>query len=299
LKPVPLIEKFDYDYRSEGKSMSKPLVSTSREGPVLVIRLCSPGNRNSMTMELREQLGDAVELAERDRAVRTVYLTGEGPTFCSGGDLKMLQTACDPWPVHRRFRNLSRWLTPLITLDKPVVVGVRGTAVGGGMGLALTGDILILGESAKFMSGFFRLGVVPDIGTMYHLPRLIGMARAKNFLFSGATMSAQEALALGLAAKVVPDEQVDAAGLAEATRLAEGPAEVMGLAKTLMARSFETTLSDMLAFEGLGQVLAMSSPEFREGMSAALERRPADFVRAAAGKSIESDPDDSSQAPAA
>jgi 2-(1,2-epoxy-1,2-dihydrophenyl)acetyl-CoA isomerase len=190
----------------------------------------------------------------------------------------MLQTVCDPWPVHRRFRNLSRWLIPLITLDKPVVVGVRGQAVGGGMGLALTGDIVISGEGAKFMSGFFRIGTVPDIGMMYHLPRLIGMARAKNFLFSGATMSPQEALQLGLVAKVVADDEVDAAGLAEAKRLAEGPAEVMGLAKTLMARSFETSLQDMFAFEGFGQVLAMSNPEFREGLAAAIDKRRPDFV---------------------
>jgi len=262
--------------------MSSQMVSTEREGAVLVIRLNSPENRNSLTTELREQLGEAVGLAERDRSVRAVFLTGEGPTFCSGGDLRMLQTASDPWPVHRRFRGLSRWLTPLITLDKPVVVGVRGHAVGGGMGLALTGDVVIAGEGAKFISGFFRLGAVPDIGTMYHLPRLIGMARAKNFLFSGATMSAQEALELGIVAKVVADDQVEAAGLEQAARLASGPAEVMGLAKSLMARSFETSLADMFAFEGFGQVLAMSNPEFREGLSAALEGRRADFARAAA-----------------
>jgi 2-(1,2-epoxy-1,2-dihydrophenyl)acetyl-CoA isomerase len=269
------------------KRVSKQLVTTATEGSVLVIRLSSPENRNSLTTELRQQLGDAVEVAERDRAVRAVFLTGEGPTFCSGGDLRMLQNECDPWPVHRRFRNLSRWLTPLITLDKPVVVGVRGHAVGGGMGLALTGDILIAGEGAKLVSGFFRLGVVPDVGTMYHLPRLIGMARAKNFLFSGATWSAQEALELGLVAKVVPDDEVETVGLAEAARIAAGPAEVMGLAKRLMARSFETSLADMLAFEGFGQALAMSNPEFREGLSAALENRRADFLRAAAGQSNE------------
>lgn len=223
--------------------------------------------------------------AERDRAVRSVFLTSDGPTFCSGGDLKMLQAACDPWSVHRRFRNLSRWLTPLITLDKPVVVGVRGHAVGGGMGSALPGDVLVAGEGAKFISGFFHVGTVPDIGTMYHLPRLIGMARAKNFLFGGATMSAQEALGLGLVAKVVPDDQVDVAGLNEAARLADGPAEVMGLAKTLMARSFETTLADMFSFEGFGAVLAMSNPEFREGVAAVIESRRPDFVGAAADSS--------------
>ena len=260
--------------------MTNQLVSTTTEGAVLVIRLCSPENRNSLTTELREQLGDAVEKAERDRSVRSVLLTADGPTFCSGGDLKMLQTASDPWPVHRRFRNLSRWLTPLITLDKPVVIGVRGAAVGGGLGLALTGDMLVAGENAKFISGFFKLGALPDIGTMYHLPRLIGMARAKNFLFSGATMSAAEALELGLVAKVVPDDQVEEVSLAEAVRLASGPSEVMGLAKTLMARSYETSLHEMFAYEGLGQALAMSSAEFREGLNAALEKRHADFAGA-------------------
>jgi 2-(1,2-epoxy-1,2-dihydrophenyl)acetyl-CoA isomerase len=262
--------------------MSNQLVTATKDGPVLVVRLNSPENRNSLTTELRQQLGNAVDLATRDYDVRSVLLTAEGPTFCSGGDLKMLQREHDPWTVHRRFRNLNRWLVPLIALEKPVVIGVRGAAVGGGMGLALTGDVMIAGESAKFMAGFFRIGTIPDVGIMYHLPRLIGMAHAKNFIFANGTFTAARALELGLAAKVVPDDQVEAAGLAEARRLAEGPAEVMGLAKSLMARSFETSLHDMFAFEGLGAVLAQSSPEFEEGLGAALESRKSDFVKAAA-----------------
>ena len=268
--------------------MGKELVKTEREGAILVIRLNSPATRNSLNMEMREQIGHAAEVAERDPSIRSVVLTGEGPTFCSGGDFKTLQAACDPWPVHRRFRFASRWLIPLTTLDKPVVVGVRGHAVGGGLGLALSGDVLIAGESTKFISGFFRVGTVPDIGTMYQLPRLIGMARAKNLLFGGASMPAREALELGLVAKVVPDADVEAAAMAEAARLAKGPAEVMGLAKILMARSFETSLTDMSAFEGFGQVLAMSNPEFREGLAAAMAGREPDFVaavQAAAGPS--------------
>lgn len=262
--------------------MAQELVVTKRDGAVLIIQLANPKNRNSLTMEMREQLSAAVDTADADTGVRSVFLTGEGPTFCSGGDLNHLQTACDPWPVHRRFRNLGQWLIPLITLNKPVVIGVNGHAVGGGMGLALTGDIVIAGESAQFMSGFFRLGAIPDIAIMYHLPRLIGMARTKNFLFGGESFSAQQAADLGLVSKVVSDSDLYETGLLEAKRLADGPAEVMGLAKTIMARSFETSLHDMLAFEGLGQALAMSNPEFREGLSALLARRPADFTGAAA-----------------
>jgi len=262
--------------------MSQQVVKVTQDGPVLVVRLSSPENRNSLTADLRRQLGEAVERAEGDPSVRTVFLTGDGPTFCSGGDFKMLQKQCDPWPAHRRFRNLSRWLLPLISLDKPVVVGVRGPAVGGGMGLALTGDVVIAGESAKFMAGFFRIGTIPDVGMMYHLPRLIGMARAKNFLFSNGTMTAAEALELGLVAKVVPDAELESAALAEARRLAEGPAEIMGLAKTLMARSFETSMHEMFAYEGLGAALAYSNPEFREGLAAAIDKRKADFAGVAA-----------------
>lgn len=262
--------------------MSEKLVKVEQEGPVLIVRLASPETRNSLTMELRRELGNAIQQADEDPTVRSVYLTGEGPTFCAGGDLRMLQTAIDPWPVHKRFRDFSNWLTPLITLCKPVVVGVRGHAVGGGMGLALAGDVIIAGESAKLMSGFFRLGTVPDIGMMYHLPRLIGMAKAKKFLFNNATMLPDEALALGLVAQVVADDAVDAAGMAEALRLAQGPAEVMGLAKTMLAKSFETSLHDMLALEGFGQVLAMSNPEFREGIDALVNKRSADFVSVAA-----------------
>ena len=260
--------------------MTETLIETQHDDGVLIIKLANPASRNSLTMEMRQQLGDAIAQVESDSSIRSVFLTGEGPTFCSGGDLHHLKTACDPWPVHRRFKNLSRWLMPLIALDKPVVIGVNGHAVGGGMGLALTGDVVLAGESASFMSGFFRLGAVPDIAIMYHLPRLIGMARAKNFLFQGQTFTAAQAEELGIVARVVADDKLYEAGLEEAKRLARGPAEVMGLAKTLLARSFETSLHDMIAFEGFGQALAMSNPEFREGLNALIERRPADFLKA-------------------
>jgi len=258
--------------------MADKLIECVRDESVLIIKLVNQKSRNSLTMEMREQLGEVIQQADDDRSIRSVFLTGEGPTFCSGGDLHHLKTACDPWPVHRRFRKLSRWLTPLINLEKPVVVGVNGHAVGGGMGLAITGDIIVASDNATFVSGFFRLGAVPDIAIMYHLPRLIGMARAKKFLFEGETFTAQQAADLGLVSKVVSSEQLFETGLKEAKRLAEGPAEVMGLAKTLLARSFENSLSEMIAFEGFGQALAMSNPEFREGLSAFIERRPADFI---------------------
>lgn len=255
-------------------------VKTKQEGAVLSIRLSNSKTRNSLTTNLREQLGEAVKFAEIDASIRSVYLTGDGESFCSGGDFQMLKTHSDPWSVHYRFKNLQHWLSPLITLSKPVVIGVRGHAVGGGMGLALSGDMIIAGESARFISGFFRIGAIPDIGMMYHLPRMIGMARAKDFLFNNKSFSALDARELGLVSEVVPDHQVDDRGIELATKLAEGPIEVMSLAKSIMARSFETSLHDMFALEGFAQALAMSSSEFREGLDAVINKRPANFARA-------------------
>ena len=261
----------------------RQLVATERKGAVLIIRLVDKETRNSLTNEFREQLGAAVAQAQSDDQVRSVYLTSSGPTFCSGGNLRALKTGdSDSWTTHRRFRRMTQWLFPLLWLDKPVIVGVNGHAVGGGMGLALTGDLVIAAESAKFMAGFFRLGVIPDVGMMYHLPRLIGMARAKQFLFGRGELSARQAEAWGLVAQVFPDDRLEAEGLAEAERLAAGPTDAMGLAKGLMARSFETSMLDMFAYEGLGQILAFASPEFSEGLDALINRRKPNFP--AAGK---------------
>lgn len=261
--------------------MKEKHVQVTRHGAVLIIRFINEKSRNSMTAEFRSQLRDALDLAAQDERVRAVYITGQGAAFCAGGDLHMLKNACDPWSVHRRFRALGSWFLSFLQFEKPVVVGVNGYAVGGGMGVALAGDIIIAAESAKFVSGYFRLGVVPDIGMMYTLPRLIGLARAKRFLFGNQTLTAREAFDIGLVARVVPDDQLDKECLKQARQFAMGPAIVIGLSKLLMSRTFETGLNEMFLIEGLGQALGMSSHEFREGLSAMLERRPADFVNAA------------------
>lgn len=258
-----------------------PHVETERDGPVLVIRLNNPEARNALSREMRYSLRDIVRETQDDRTVRAVYLTGKGETFCSGGDLHMLANARKPWEVHRRFRHANTLLPPLMTLDRPVVCGVRGWAVGGGMGLALMADLIIASESARFMAGFFRIGTVPDFLTLFTLPRLIGLARTRNFLLMNETLSARQAAELGLAAKMVKDEELEQECLAVAHRLAEGPAEVMGVSKLMLLKSFESTIDDLMLYENLGQVLAMSGVEFAEGLDALRSGRQADQLQAA------------------
>ncbi len=262
----------------EMKKPYKKMLDVSRDEAVQIVRLTHEETRNSLSNPMRVALAKALQQAAEDDRIRALYLTGSGSTFCSGGNLNALKELNNPWDVHRRFRSLGAWLMPFLHFEKPVVVGLNGHAVGGGMGLALAGDILIAAQSAKFISGFFRLGVIPDVAMMYTLPRLVGLARAKNFLFSNATLTAQQALEIGLVSEVVEDDRLDDVCLAKAHQLAAGPAQVIGLAKLLMARSFETGLNDMFLLEGLGQSLAMSSEEFREGLNALLEKRPARFM---------------------
>lgn len=258
-----------------------PHLETERQDSVLIIRLANEAARNSLTREIRFSLREVTREIQDDYSIRAIYLTGKGESFCAGGDLRMLTGSRTPFESHRRFRHASTYFPQFLALDRPVVCGVRGVAIGGGLGLALMADTIVAGESAKFMAGFFRLGVVPDCLTLFTLPRLIGLARAREFFYSNTTWDAQEALAKGIVSRVVADADVDAEGIALAHKYAQGPAEVMGLAKTIMLKSFESSLSEIMDYEDYAQVLAQSGPEFGEGLAALIEKRSPDYQAAA------------------
>jgi len=259
---------------------STQAVTTEMHGNVREIRFSNDETRNSMTQMMRDQLEAALDLAIEDAETRVVYLTGSGRSFCAGGDLPTLKKTHDSWSTHRRFLATASWLGKLLRMPKPIVVGVNGYAVGGGLGIALTGDIIIAAESARFRAGWFRLGVMPDIGAMYLLPRLVGMAQAKNLIFSNAEWSASRALELGVVKSVVADASLDEAGLEQAQMLSQGPVEAMGLTRWIMGRSFESSFDDMSAFENLGQSLNFASEAFEEGIDAITASRTPDFVAA-------------------
>lgn len=256
------------------------VVSTTMHGSVREIRFANESSRNSMTAQMREQFESAIDLAIEDTQTRVIYLTGSGRAFCAGGDLPTLKKTHDPWSTHRRFLAAASWLGKLMRMHKPLVVGVNGFAVGGGLGIALTGDIIIAAESARFRSGWFSLGVMPDIGAMYLLPRLVGMAQAKNLIYSNSEWNAQEAFERGLVKAVVPDDELDREAIAQAQQLADGPVEAMGLTRWIMGRSFESSFEDMAAFENLGQSLNFASAAFDEGINAVTASRTPDFKSA-------------------
>ena len=239
------------------------LVQVSRKGAVQVIRLVDEATRNALTDGLRTELSEALRTAAADPRVRAIYLTGSGKSFCSGGDLKGLRAMRAPLDIHNRFRKLGAWLVPLLQIEKPVVVGLNGYAVGGGMGLALVGDVVVAARSARFIPAFFELGIVPDVSLLYTLPRLIGLARTKRFLLDNEPWSAQRALEMGLVSEVVDDADLDRTCMDLAERYAQKPPAGIALTKLLLGRTFENSADDMFLYEGLGQAVAMFTEEFQ------------------------------------
>jgi len=257
------------------------VIETGRHGRVGIIRLVNERGRNSLTNPMRQGLSSTFAEMSADPDIRAIYLTGKGSAFCAGGDLGMMQEEGDAWSSHQRFRRTAPWLTELLRFPKPVVVGVNGVTVGGGIGIALVGDVVYAGEQrGKFIAGFMRLGLLPDIGMMYTLPRLVGMARARAFVYGSETWSAQQAADAGLIAGAVADDDLEARCLERSEEMAALPIEGFSLAKWIMGRSFETGLDEMMTYENLGQSLAYSTEAMREGLAALIARRPADFAAA-------------------
>lgn len=256
-------------------------VSLEHRGAVGIIRLTNPEKLNALTYRMREEFVRAFYSLLSDSSVRSIYITGEGRGFCAGGDLKILREENDSWSSYRRLSKTSQWLTDLFDCPKPIVVGVNGLTVGGGIGLTMAGDIVYAAEEhASFMSGFMRLGLVPDFGMMYHLPRRVGLTRAKAFIYSDEKWTAQQAVHYGLVTEAVPAADLEELCLKHAQALAQGPVEGFELTKRFLNTTYETTLQEMMTHEGLAQSVVHSTLSAREGIAAVSERRVPDFVAA-------------------
>jgi len=233
---------------------------------------------NALNLQLKAELSAALsEVASRPE-VRCVLLTGAGRAFCAGGDITEMDP--DRRPVENRRRMLSLlWdvCMPLARSEKPVVAAVNGHAHGAGCSLVMACDIVIAARSAEFSLAFARLGLIPDSGALYFLPRLVGVSRAKELVLTARRFSADEACQIGMVHRVVDDDVLMATALEQARALAAGPSVALGLAKRLLDQAPTLSLDDMMELESYGQALAMSTDDHREGVHAFLEKRPPRF----------------------
>ena len=250
---------------------------TSVTGGVLTMTLNRPHVLNAITPELLDSLGDALRSAGADDAIRAVVITGSGRGFCSGQDLRYAAQSgnLDVQTILRD--HYAPAIRLMRTLEKPIIAAVNGVAAGAGFSLALAADFRIAAESATFVQAFVRIGLVPDMGSTYFLPRLIGMARATELAMLGDMVPASRALDLGLVNAVVPDGRLAGEAAELAARLARGPRSI-GLIKRALEPSLTNELEAQLEVEATVQGEATTTADFFEGVGAFLGKRTAQFT---------------------
>lgn len=250
------------------------ILLTRDDSGVAVITLNRPEALNALNNQLRAELAVAIAEVRDDVGVRALVVTGAGRAFCAGGDLKwMVENRPTTVQVYDRMRTLHRWLTALVTMDKPTVAAVNGVAAGAGVNLALACDLVIASETARFSQAFVRIGLVPDAGGFYFLPRRIGLARAKELVFTGKEVEAREAERIGLINRAVPADHVMPEALELARQLAQGPTRALAMAKGILNRSFNLSLEELLELEAYAQSIAFGTEDHREGLQAFIEKR--------------------------
>ncbi|RYX93393.1 MAG: enoyl-CoA hydratase/isomerase family protein [Comamonadaceae bacterium] len=257
------------------------VLNIERHGATAVLLLNRPGQRNALDPELRDAMADAVAEVRDDPGVKAVVITGAGGHFCAGGDVKAMAPAREGqdkvFGGRERLQRLHRWFDGLVDLEKPVIAAVDGVAFGAGLSLALAADFVLATPRARFCSVFARLGFVPDAGAMYLLPRAIGLARAKDMVFSARVVEAPEALSMGLVQRIVEGD-VLAEALAFAERFHEAPTSAIGIAKYVMNHAFESERRQAYDQEALAQALCLQSDFHREAVRRFVAKEPAIYT---------------------
>jgi len=254
-----------------------PVRFSALEG-ILRITLARPSHKNSLTPVTVRAIVEALERAAADDSLRAILLDSSGADFCTGADVVAANPEGGERPrvgnLQRRTAVQAHRLIEVITsIQLPVVCAVRGWAAGLGCQLALAADFTIAAETATFWEPFVARGLTPDSGATWLLPRLVGVARAKELLLLGEEVSGAQAAQWGMIYRSVPDGEVAATAEALVRRLAQGPTVAIGLAKSCMRSSLELTLTEAMAKEALALELSSRCKDFREGLAAFKERR--------------------------
>jgi 2-(1,2-epoxy-1,2-dihydrophenyl)acetyl-CoA isomerase len=261
--------------------MSFEAITYSLENQVAWITLNRPDARNAVNDAMREELLQVLTDARTNLDIRAVVLTATGKGFCTGADLSRRGGSgpTGPGAAREMMRTRSqRLIRALWELEKPIVAAVNGVAAGLGAHLAFACDLVIASAEARFIEVFVRRGIAVDAGGAFLLPRLIGLAKAKELVFFGDDLPAEEAHRIGLVNRVVPADQLQAAAREWAERLATGPTYAIGMSKRLLNRSLDVDMETAFDDEAMAQSLVTQSEDTKEGMLSFMEKRPPKFT---------------------
>jgi 2-(1,2-epoxy-1,2-dihydrophenyl)acetyl-CoA isomerase len=246
---------------------------------IATITLNRPEAFNALDAQLAHEFHDAIIVCSEDEAVRVVVVTGTGRAFCAGGDVKGFCEKIDTIGAHvkRLTTDLHGAVSRMIRMSKPVISAVNGVAAGGGMSLALAGDLILATESARFTMAYTQIGASPDGSSTFTLPRLVGVKRALELTLLNPVLSAAEALEWGIVNRVFPDDDFSQEVQKIASQLAQGPTQAYGRTKALFYSSTSETLETQMEQETLHIAASGKTTDFREGIFAFAEKRSPTF----------------------
>ena len=247
------------------------------EGNVLKITLNRPDKFNSFNREMALELQTALDSGAHDKTIRAIYLTGEGKAFCAGQDLSEAMDANGPGIERIVREHYNPIIERIRFIEKPVVCAVNGVAAGAGANIALACDIVVAGSSVAFIQAFSKIGLIPDSGGTFFLPRLIGFGKASALMMLGDKVSAHDAEKMGMIYKVIDDTVLQTEAFVIAKTLSEMPTKAIGLTKKLLNQSMYNPMNMQLEYEADMQVHATTTYDYKEGVSAFLEKRKANF----------------------
>jgi 2-(1,2-epoxy-1,2-dihydrophenyl)acetyl-CoA isomerase len=258
--------------------MANQPVLVTIDGGIATVALNRPEVLNALNRDLVDSLAAALRAAEADPAVRCIILTGSGKAFSAGGDLAFLATLTDKTAFRRFIKDTGQLAALIINLEKPVIAMVNGVAAGAGFNLALACDLVIAARTARFAQSFAKVGLVPDCGGLYLLPRLVGPHKAKELMFTADIIDADTALGLGLVNRLADPADLAAVTGELAARLAAGPPVALGCMKKIIGRSLDLDLDAVLEYEADLQTICAGTEDCREGIAAFQQKRPPVFT---------------------
>lgn len=254
-------------------------ILVEQTGGVLEVTLNRPSKYNALTTQVAKEIITVCKKAARDNSMRCILLTGAGRGFCAGQDLSEVNSRGDDFSFRTHLiTSYNKMTLAMRGLEKPIIGAINGAAAGAGLGLALATDIRYASEKAKFLPAFIGIGLAPDTGVSYWLPRLIGQARAFEMLYTNGRVSGTEAADIGLVNKVFPHETFLDEARALANKLADGPPMGFAMTKRALNKSLGVTFAEQLDYEAYLQDIAGHSADYQEGVNAFYEKRKPQFT---------------------
>jgi len=260
-----------------GEAMAEPVLLLDRKGPVATLTLNRPGTKNALDTELVAALSATLPEVIRDRTVRAVVLTGAGGAFCSGADLKSGMTGSETAELDQRIDEMHAIILAMVSAPQPFVAAVDGPAVGFGCDLALACDLRVMSTRAYLQDIFVKIGLMPDGGGTFWVPRLVGLGRAMEYLMLGTRIDAALAREVGLANRVVEVTELAASASSLAGELAKGPPLAIERIKRAVREGASGSIIDALAREKRNQLDLLASGDLLEGVMAWVQRRDPTF----------------------